>query len=178
MRLQDETTMRDNSQERKIEIPINLLDCENCEGTKENGDDASLIRFKFNYEFLYFPNEFQAWTLILFLSFALEKFSSYPDGPELPLIGFDSPFMAFNNHVTKNLTQPHIEFHKELVVKSGISESLDLGGPGDLRTRSIWGTWPPDDQVSRPKDPWSRVDPPIISMLQIESGDPCWVSLL
>ena len=49
----------------------------------------------------------------LFSSFALEKFSTYPDGPELPLIGFDSPM---------NLTHPNTSFYKEMVVKSGISE--------------------------------------------------------
>ena len=33
-------------QERKINIHINLLDCENCESAKENVDDASLFRYQ------------------------------------------------------------------------------------------------------------------------------------
>ena len=48
-----------------------------------------------------------------FSSFSLEKISSYPDGPELPVIGFDS---------IMNLTQPRPEFSetffKESPVKS------------------------------------------------------------
>ena len=45
MSIDPDSYLRDNLQERKIEIPINLLDCENCESTKQNGDDASLMRF-------------------------------------------------------------------------------------------------------------------------------------
>ena len=45
MSIDPDSSLRDNLQERKIIIPINLLDCENCESTKQNGDDASLMRF-------------------------------------------------------------------------------------------------------------------------------------
>ena len=33
-------------QQRKIDINIDLLDCENCESAKENVDEASLFRYQ------------------------------------------------------------------------------------------------------------------------------------
>ena len=117
MSIDPDSSLRDNLHERKIEIPINLLDCENCESTKQNGDDASLMRFFYTLQIGYHVDLIKAlYKMVhirIFLSFALEKFSSYPNGPELPLIGFDSPM---------NLTHPYTSFHKETVVKSGTSE--------------------------------------------------------
>ena len=50
MSIDPDSSLRENLQERKIEIPINLLDCENCESTKQNGDDASLMRFFYHLQ--------------------------------------------------------------------------------------------------------------------------------
>ena len=53
-------------------------------------------------------------------SFPLEKISTYPDGPELPVIGFDSLMNLTNLDNSAFVSEK--QFFKETLVKSGINE--------------------------------------------------------
>ena len=117
--------MNDDNQEwnevrkRQIDMKIHLLDCENCESTKENDDEASLLRYQTQIGLSYFiwRNDFIKNSS----SFYLEKLSSYPDGPELPIIGFDS-LMNFTHPQNSSPFESNKQFFKESLVQSEIKQ--------------------------------------------------------
>ena len=46
IKLENDLERWNDIQQRKIDISIDLFDCENCESTKENVDEASLFRYQ------------------------------------------------------------------------------------------------------------------------------------
>ena len=63
----------------------------------------------------------EEWYIKKSSSFWLEKLSSYPDGPELPVIGFDS-LMNFTHPHNLSPFESNKQFFKESLVQSEIKE--------------------------------------------------------